>query len=146
MILLSESEVTQAWQSVERMFAVIVFDSQGYILDANSIFLEVMGYGRAELLGQHHRLFCEEKLIKSSAYQAFWEALAAGERQHGTFRRLHKNGQEIFLYAEYAPLYDAQGRVVKVVKVAQNISHVAENLIRQLGMSEKLIGRLLTLQ
>lgn len=146
MIQLSAGELTQAWQSVERMFAVIIFDPNGYILEANPLFLEVMGYSHAELHGQHHRLFCEAKLVQSPAYQQFWQALVAGERQHGTFRRLRKNGQEIFLYAEYAPLYNDQGQVIKVVKVAQNISRVADNLIRQLGMSEKLIGRLMTLE
>ncbi len=90
-------------------------------------------------------MFCPSQYVQSPAYAEFWAALARGERTHGTFRRLRKDGSEIFLYAEYAPLFDAEGRVVKVIKIAQNISRVAENLIRQLGMSEKLIGRLMTL-
>ncbi|MEW5972671.1 MAG: PAS domain-containing protein [Pseudomonadota bacterium] len=145
MSLLSNGELEQAWGSVERMFAVIVFDPKGNVINANPVFLEAMGYSREEIAGQHHRIFCDAKLVESDAYQAFWNALGSGERQHGTFRRLRKDGSEIFLYAEYAPLFDEQGQVVKVIKVAQNVSRVAENLIRQLGMSEKLIGRLMTL-
>jgi len=145
MSLLTNGQLEQAWESVERMFAVIVFDADGHILDTNEIFLDAMGYTRQEVQGQHHRIFCDEKLVASEGYRAFWDALGRGERQHGTFRRLRKDGSEIFLYAEYAPILDDQGHVVKVVKVAQNVSRVAENLIRQLGMSEKLIGRLMTL-
>jgi methyl-accepting chemotaxis protein len=142
---LSADDLTQAWASVERMFAVILFNPAGEVLEANPIFLEAIGYGLDEIQGQHHRLFCEPKYAQSPAYADFWAALGQGERQHGTFRRIRKDGSEIFLYAEYAPLLDAQGQVVKVLKVAQNVSRVAENLIRQLGMSEKLIGRLMTL-
>lgn len=145
MSLLSNGQLEQAWGSVERMFAVIVFDAGGHVLNANEAFLDALGYARQDIEGQHHRIFCDEKLVASEGYRAFWDALGRGERQHGTFRRLRKDGSEIFLYAEYAPILDDQGRVVKVVKVAQNVSRVAENLIRQLGMSENLIGRLMTL-
>lgn len=145
MSLFQNNELTQAWTSVERMFAVIVFDPQGNVIDANPVFLEAMGYSMEEIAGQHHRIFCDAKWAASDDYQMFWNALLRGERLHGTFRRLRKDGSEIFLYAEYAPLFNEQGQVVKVVKVAQNVSRVAENLIQHLGMSEKLIGRLMTL-
>ncbi|MDM7322881.1 MAG: PAS domain-containing protein [Gammaproteobacteria bacterium] len=142
---LTTNELEQTWTSVERMFAVIVFTPQGEVMAANGIFLQAMGYTLAEIEGKHHRMFCSSEYVQSPAYAEFWTALARGESVHGTFRRLRKDGSEIFLYAEYAPLLDAEGRVVKVIKIAQNISRVAENLIRQLGMSEKLIGRLMTL-
>ena len=145
MSIMHDNELTQAWNSVERMFAVISFTPDGKIIEANNVFTDAMGYTLDEIRGQHHRMFCDEKLVQSDNYRAFWDALHRGEPQHGTFRRLRKDGSEIFLYAEYAPLLDEQGNVTKVVKVAQNVSRVAENLIRQLGMSEKLIGRLMTL-
>lgn len=145
MQVLNNHELDQAWISVERMFAVIVFDQTGHILEANPVFLSAMGYAPEEVIGQHHRMLCAEKYVASVEYAQFWTALAQGERKHGTFKRLRKDGSELFLYAEYAPLLDEQGQVVKVIKVAQNVSRVAENLIQQLGMSEKLIGRLMTL-
>ncbi len=146
MSILHDVQLTQAWNSVERMFAVITFTPQGEVIEANEVFEKAMGYSLDEIRGQHHRMFCDEKLTASPAYQAFWQSLAQGENQHGTFRRLRKDGSEIFLYAEYAPILNEHGQVCKVVKVAQNVSRVAENLIRQLGMSEKLIGRLMTMQ
>ena len=145
MSVMRNNQLKQAWNSVERMFAVINFTPDGNVIEANSVFTDAMGYAPDEIQGQHHRMFCDDSLVQSDAYQAFWEALNRGETQHGTFRRLRKDGSEIFLYAEYAPLFDDQGQVTKVVKVAQNVSRVAENLIQQLGMSEKLIGRLMTL-
>jgi len=145
MSIMQDIELKQAWNSVERMFAIIAFTPDGKVIEANSVFTDAMGYSLDEIQEQHHRMFCDDKLVQSDSYRAFWDALNRGENQHGTFRRLRKDGSEIFLYAEYAPLLDDQGQVLKVVKVAQNVSRVAENLIRQLGMSEKLIGRLMTL-
>lgn len=145
MSVVNNIEREQAWNSVERMFAVITFTPDGIVTDANSVFLDAMGYTHDQVAGQHHRTFCDSKLVESSEYRVFWDALRSGKSQHGTFRRLRKDGSEIFLYAEYAPLLNEQGQVTKVIKVAQNVSRVAENLIRQLGMSEKLIGRLMTL-
>ena len=145
MSVMRNNQLKQAWNSVERMFAVISFTPDGKVIEANNVFTDAMGYTLDEIRGQHHRMFCDEKLVQSDSYRAFWDALRRGETQHGTFRRLRKDGSEIFLYAEYAPLLDDQGQVTKVVKVAQNVSRVAENLIQQLGMSEKLIGRLMTL-
>src|SRR5690606_16495955 len=39
--------------------AIIEFDPKGNIIEANTNFLDVMGYTRAELKGQHHKLFCD---------------------------------------------------------------------------------------
>lgn len=141
------SEVTQAWESVERMFAVITFDPQGHILDANALFLATMRYEhKDELVGQHHRKFCTAAYAASEEYGEFWKKLASGERISGSFRRVCKDGNEIYLYAEYAPIRDSQGQVVKVLKVAQNISHIAEGMGRQLGINPKLADRLMTLE
>lgn len=142
-----ESELIQAWESVERMFAVITFDPQGHILDANPLFLDTMGYAdNAAVVGQHHRLFCQEAYIASAEYAEFWRKLAAGERVSGAFRRVRQDGSEIFLYAEYAPVRDADGQVVKVLKVAQNVSRIAEGIARQLGINAKLADRLMSLE
>lgn len=144
---LNQSELLQAWESVERMFAVITFNPQGYILDANPLFLNTMHYdSKGELVGRHHRIFCQEAYAASEVYTGFWLKLAAGERMSGAFRRVCKDGSEIYLYAEYAPIRDDEGNVVKVLKVAQNVSRIAEGVARQLGINAKLADRLMSLE
>lgn len=140
-------ELIQAWESVERMFAVVTFDPQGHILDLNPLFLTTMGYShKQELVGQHHRVFCSQTYAASQDYLDFWMKLAAGERVSGAFRRVLKEGNEIFLYAEYAPIRDESGQVIKVLKVAQNVSRIAEGMARQLGINPKLADRLMSME
>jgi methyl-accepting chemotaxis protein len=146
-ISLVQSEVMQAWESVERMFAVITFDPKGHIIDANALFLATMGYeDKGSVLGSHHRMFCTEAYSASAEYVEFWRKLSSGERVSGAFRRVRKDGSEIFLYAEYAPIRDDEGQVIKVLKVAQNISRIAEGMGRQLGINPKLADRLMSLE
>jgi methyl-accepting chemotaxis protein len=142
---LDQNELNQAWDNVERNFAVIVFDKQGNITEANDAFLSTMGYSSNEIVGQHHRIFCDADYANSEAYTDFWKKLGNGESQSGTFKRLNKEGGGVFLSAEYAPIYDNEKNVIRVIKVAQNLTLYARKINEQLGINEKLITRLLTM-
>lgn len=142
---LEQNEINQAWGSVERNFAVIVFDKHGTIIAANDTFLSTMGYSADEIVGKHHRIFCDSDYADSASYTDFWQSLGKGESQSGTFKRLSKEGNSVFLSAEYAPIFNGDQDVLKVIKVAQNVSQYAKKINEQLGISEKLITRLLTM-
>jgi methyl-accepting chemotaxis protein len=45
--------------AIKRSQAVIAFDLDGTILDANPNFLKVLGYSLAEIRGRHHSMFVE---------------------------------------------------------------------------------------
>ena len=109
--------------AIHRVQAVIEFDLVGHVLDANTNFLDAFGYGREEVLGRHHRMFCQPEFAGSSEYANFWERLGRGEFIAGRFRRLSKEGQEIWLQASYNPILDAAGKPYKVVKFAFDITH-----------------------
>jgi len=108
--------------ALDRSMALIEFQPDGTILNANSNFLSVMGYTLAEVRGQHHRLFCEPGQSSSREYSEFWRRLAAGEFVRERFLRRDKQGREIWLEASYNPILDANGRVEKVLKIAADIS------------------------
>ncbi len=107
---------------VLRTQAVIHFDPQGTVLLANGNFCNALGYDEAEIVGGHHRLFVDETYAASEAYRRFWERLAAGETFTGQFPRRTKSGEEIWIQATYAPVFDADGAVRRVVKVATDIT------------------------
>ena len=109
--------------ALDRVQAVIEFDLAGHILDANANFLNTFGYGRDEVLGQHHRMFCQPGFANSSEYANLWERLGRGEFIAGRFRRLSKDGQEIWLQASYNPILDVTGKPYKVVKFAVDITN-----------------------
>jgi methyl-accepting chemotaxis protein len=117
-----ESEANAKLQAIDRAMAVIEFNLDGSILTANQNFLTRMGYTAAELKGKHHRLFCTPELVNSSAYEDFWRRLNQGEFFHGQFERVDKRGQTVWLEANYNPVYDAAGRLCKVVKFASDVT------------------------
>jgi methyl-accepting chemotaxis protein len=108
--------------AIGRAQAVIEFDLDGKILDANPNFLNTMGYTLAEVQGQHHRMFVEEQEARGAAYRNFWQALSRGEFESGEYKRLAKGGREVWLQATYNPIYDLDGRPFKVVKYAVDVT------------------------
>ena len=108
--------------AVGKSVATIEFSLDGTILDANANFLAAMGYERAEILGQHHRMFVEPEEAGSPAYAAFWQALREGRFQADVFRRRAKGGREVWIQATYNPVLDRAGRPVRVIKLATDIT------------------------
>ncbi|OXX48758.1 hypothetical protein B9J93_04045, partial [Vibrio sp. V17_P4S1T151] len=74
--------------SIKRTMAYIEFDPQGHILTASSSFLQVLGYSLSEVVGQHHRMFCESEFVNAPQYSQLWQNLAQGKPHAGTFCRL----------------------------------------------------------
>lgn len=108
--------------ALSRAQAVIEFTPDGKILTANENFLSTLGYSLEEIQGKHHRIFCEADYVASSQYESFWPRLAQGEFFSDEFKRLRKDGSEVYIQATYNPIVDADGRVFKVVKFATDVS------------------------
>ncbi|RZT10544.1 methyl-accepting chemotaxis sensory transducer with Pas/Pac sensor [Duganella sp. CF402] len=108
--------------ALNRVQAVIEFDLEGKILHANDNFLRVLGYSLAEVQGQHHSMFCEPEFAASPAYKQFWGRLAKGEFEQGEYKRVAKDGREIWIQASYNPVMDADGKPYKVIKFATDIT------------------------
>ncbi|MCJ2139401.1 PAS domain S-box protein [Methylobacterium sp. E-066] len=105
-----------------RSQAVIAFDTNGTILDANQNFLDAVGYRLNEIRGRHHSLFVDATERAGAAYQGFWSRLGRGEFVSGEFKRIAKGGRETWMQATYNPITDADGAVLKVVKFAADIT------------------------
>ncbi len=102
--------------------AVIEFSLDGKILTANENFLTTLGYTLDEVRGQHHGLFVEPAYRQSAEYRLFWEKLGRGEYDSGQYKRIGKGGREIWIQASYNPILDLNGRPMKVVKYATDIT------------------------
>ncbi|WP_405128240.1 methyl-accepting chemotaxis protein [Pseudoalteromonas sp. PB2-1] len=108
--------------ALNKSLAVIEFQPSGTILTANANFLSVMGYRLEEIQGQHHAMFVAEEESKSTEYQQFWQRLRNGEFISDEFKRIGKNGKEIWIQATYNPIINNDGQVIKVIKFASDIS------------------------
>jgi len=102
--------------------AIIEFHPDGTILTANENFLATMGYSKEEVVGKHHTMFLDDDYAASAEYAEFWKCLVLGTCQQEEYKRLGKNGLEIWIQASYNPVRNSQGKIVKIVKLATDIT------------------------
>ncbi|HXJ85962.1 MAG TPA: methyl-accepting chemotaxis protein [Candidatus Binatia bacterium] len=120
-------------EAVHKTRATIEFQTDGTIVTANDLFLQVMGYALEELKGQNHSMFVSEAMRQSADYREFWAKLNRGEAQQATFKRVTKGGFEVWLSAIYNPVKNLQGQVYKVVKFATDVTAQNTQLSEQSG-------------
>ena len=109
-------------KAIERSMAVVEFTPDGTVLRANDNFLDLMGYGAGEVVGQHHRMFCEAGHAASPEYTAFWASLRSGRFISGQFGRVTRRGEPIWLEASYNPVFDLDGKIERIVKTASDVT------------------------
>lgn len=109
-------------RALHNSLAIIEFDVQGNILNANENFCGAVGYDRSEIVGKHHSIFMDPEEASQPAYKKFWESLAAGNFDSGEYKRFGKGGTEIWIQATYNPVLGRNGKPVKVVKFASDIT------------------------
>lgn len=132
-------------EAIHRSQAVIEFDPDGTILSANENFLDVVGYELEEIRGEHHRIFVEEEYARSDEYQAFWEKLGRGEYHADRLKRIDKKGREVWLQATYNPVMGPDGKVNKVVKIADDVTDQVETERKLAEREARLSDRIDTL-
>ncbi|MBU2112522.1 MAG: PAS domain-containing methyl-accepting chemotaxis protein [Gammaproteobacteria bacterium] len=116
------------FNAIKKHTAFISFTPDGHILEANDLFLSVVGYQADEVIGKHHRMFCLPSYANSDEYRQFWRDLANGNNYTGNFLRLKKDGVQLHLEASYFPVKNAAGQVIKVIKIANDITEKHNSL------------------
>ncbi|MGO4894148.1 PAS domain-containing methyl-accepting chemotaxis protein [Paraglaciecola sp.] len=109
-------------EALRRSMAVIEFLPSGEIITANELFLKTIGYSLKEIQHKHHRMFCTEEERSSQQYIDFWQRLNRGDFIASRFKRIDKQGQELWLEASYNPIFDSYGKLYKIMKFATNIT------------------------
>jgi methyl-accepting chemotaxis protein len=130
------ADVTNQLAAIDRNQAVIEFQMDGTIVKANENFLRTLGYSMDEIKGQHHRMFCEDSYTRSPEYKEFWARLNRGEYNAGEYKRIGKGGKEVWIQASYNAIADVNGKLVKVVKFASDITEAVKARQRQAEQEE----------
>jgi len=133
------AELEAKMEALSMSQAVIEFELDGTIIVANDNFLDLLGYTPTEVVGQHHRIFVDPEFAKSAEYLAFWDSLATGEYQAAEFKRVCKDGSEVWIQASYNPIRDSDGKPYKVVKFATDVTEMVSDRVeaaRVLSMVE----------
>jgi methyl-accepting chemotaxis protein len=122
------------YQALDRVQAIIEFNLDGTVISANENFLRIFGYEAKEIVGQHHRLFCDADYAASEAYTELWKTLASGEFHAAEFKRLAKDGKQLWLRASYNPVLDEAGKPVRVIKFATDVTAAKLQIAEYEGM------------
>ncbi|MBO3761072.1 PAS domain-containing methyl-accepting chemotaxis protein [Ciceribacter sp. L1K22] len=115
-------------KAIDQSQAIIEFETDGTIVEANANFLGAMGYTMEEIRGKHHSMFCDRDYTASADYAQFWPRLNGGEMIADNFIRIGKGGRQVWIQAAYTPIFDAKGRVYKVIKVATDITETMKSV------------------
>ena len=108
--------------AIDTSYAYIEFDTNGHVLEANGNFCKLLGYASEEIVGKHHRIFVDPEFANSQGYRDFWSGLNSGHTQVDVFKRIGKGGKEVWIQATYAPVKDELGHVIKVIKIATDVT------------------------
>lgn len=120
--------------AINQAYAYIEFDPSGMILQANDNLLKKLRYQFSDISGKHHRIFVDPEYADTQEYTQFWNDLAEGKLYSGEFKRIAKDGSPVWLEAVYAPVRDEMNRVVKVVKIATDITEKKLELVDRAQM------------
>lgn len=111
--------------AIDRSNAIIEFQPDGTVITANQNFIKVMGYeSLSSIQGKHHRMFCFDEFYEE--HPNFWQELAEGKAKTGLFRRMRRDGATIWIEASYNPVISSKGEVLRVVKVASDVTERIE--------------------
>ncbi len=134
-----EQDVQAKLMAIDRSYAIIEFSVDGRIICANENFLNVVGYGLDEIVGKHHRMFVDPQDLEGGDYQRFWDELAEGKDHVSVFKRLKKNGDEVWIQAAYIPVPNGSKRPTKVIKVAADITEQKKQELNLSIMDEVVV-------
>ena len=131
---MTPSDLSAVYQALDRVQALIEFDLEGIVVAANENFLKIFGYELEEVVGKHHRMFCDPDYADSDEYAEFWKKLGAGEFNCAEFKRFGKGGKEIWLQASYNPVFDENGVPIRIVKFATDVTAAKLQIAEYEGM------------
>ena len=108
--------------AIRKSQGIITFDMAGTILDINDKMLASLGHAREALLGRHHSVLVDPAQVDTPHYATFWDTLRAGTFLSGLYERRGKDGRTVWFQASYNPILDLNGRPLKVLKIASDVS------------------------
>lgn len=133
-------ELESLIKSIDTSVATIRFSPDGIVEEVNDNFLAVVGYEKSEVIGQHHRIFCDSDYVSSPDYKEFWNELRRGNKKSGTFKRISKSKDILWLEATYFPIINKDNKAKAIFKIAADVTSM-DNKIRDLEAAFSALNR-----
>ncbi len=132
-----EQELSNQINAINISNATIEFDMNGIILDVNENFLNIMGYKEHEVVGKAHSIFVENSYALTKEYRQFWESLKKGEFKQDEFKRIHKNGESVWLQGSYNPILNEAGKPAKILKIFTDVTQARKQVLELAQQAEE---------
>ncbi|WP_336787648.1 methyl-accepting chemotaxis protein [Paenibacillus sp. MMO-177] len=131
--------------AMEKSLAMIELSMDGRVLWANDNFARAMGYRADEMPGLLHRQFCTPEFANSPGYRDLWNNLRTGRIFQEKISRVSKDGRLLWFEATYMPVFNNEGHVEGILKVATDITereNATAKLMNELQeMAQDLLNR-----
>ena len=116
----AESESTM--KAINDCAAFAELTSDGKFININQNFLDIMGYRKEDLLGEHHRIFVPKGAKMDESYKELWRSIGNGQVRQGDFSRITKSGESRILFESYAPVFKKDGTIGKVLLFVNDLT------------------------
>lgn len=67
-------------------------------------------------------MLCDADYIKHSESKGAWDGWRQGKKKPGTFKRLTKTNDAIWLEATYFPIINRENKVTAIFKIASDVT------------------------
>lgn len=139
-----DSKANARFDAIMSSQAVIEFDLDGHVVEANPNFSRLMGYSPEEVKGQHHKNFCTPEFASSEGCRELWQKVRSGQAQTGVFESVRRSGETVWLQSTYSPIVDSRGVVSGAVATSVDVSASRARdaqFRKQVGMGVDSVGR-----
>jgi len=109
------------FEALTQTHYIVEYDKKGHVLSVNDKMIRELNINKEEMIGTHHKdsmIFTQEQ---ENNYADFWDQLRKGVVKT-SIQKIQRGSQEWILSEIYSPITNASGEVVKIVKLAQNIT------------------------
>jgi PAS domain S-box-containing protein len=117
-----ELERIGIFTAINNTLATAEFNMEGKIIHANEYFLQLMNYTLEDIENKTDRMFADTANEPIDVYNKFWAELRQGKSHSSDYKRIAKNGREIWINASYTPALNKDGVPYKVIHLATDIT------------------------
>jgi len=123
-------------ETISTTQALVEFALDGTFLNANELYLQIMGYKLEDIKGKHHSTVVSEEVRRSPEYRELWAKLGRAEYHTAESRRVGKDGKDVWIQAKYMPVRDSSGKAYKILVFVNDITQMKKENLDSFGQLE----------
>lgn len=121
--------------------AVFITDRNGVVEYVNTMFEQITGYSKEEMIGQNLQTFASEMMAKDE-YAELWKTISAGNTWQGSYKHKKKEGQTYWCNCLISPIKDEKENITHFLLIQEDITKKkeSEERIQHLASYDELTG------